>query len=310
MTLLCSVLRRRSVAQALNTLSNLRSVSHRSARRGPSAMRWSASSMPPRPENQARGSKSLLSTSASSGSVFSPCCIMRVIDCDNARADVHSAANASFADASSCGSNQPAEAELAFWPAASAMRRDMLVNMLCWAAAKSFPLRAHICVSACMYSNGVTSECHHLSNGLAVMQPVKAEIDLLQLESAAHQSIHGQLAAPVKFDVARQVARWNAGADIASLHGSLLGDKIHLRQRKGMIWRWQARSNGGAAPACDSISEIHGAHGACHFERKFDAAARRGLKFVDRIRAARIERVGCSKLAREAEFVVGQIDCD
>src|ERR1700756_3644658 len=101
-------------------------------------------------------------------------------------------------------------------------------NRFCCAAAKSFPPRPHSSAIACMYSNGVTSEHHDLPHRLALLQPVKAQVALVELQPPAHQPIHGQLATPVEFDVARQVARWNAGANIASLNGSLLGDKIYL----------------------------------------------------------------------------------
>ena len=66
------------------------------------------------------------------------------------------------------------------------MRFAMSANMFCCAAAKSVPVRPHICASACIYSNGVTSEPHHLPNGFAFVEPVKPEIDLFQLEPAAH----------------------------------------------------------------------------------------------------------------------------
>ena len=43
---------------------------------------------------------------------------------------------------------------------------------------------------ACMHSKGVTSERHYLANGFAFVQSVEADIDLFQLEPAAHQSIN------------------------------------------------------------------------------------------------------------------------
>ena len=57
-----------------------------------------------------------------------------------------------------------------------------------------------------MYSNGVTSKRHHLSNGFAFVESVEPEIDFFQLESAAHQAVHRQLAPAIELDVARQVA--------------------------------------------------------------------------------------------------------
>ena len=67
MTVLCSRLCRRMATQALNTAMNLRSTFHRSARRGPSAMRWSVWSTSLVAENHPRGSKILASISAMSG---------------------------------------------------------------------------------------------------------------------------------------------------------------------------------------------------------------------------------------------------
>ena len=57
--------------------------------------------------------------------------------------------------------------------------RAVLHSSAAWASldyddTRGVPLRAHICASVCMYSNGVTSERHYLSNGLAFVQPVKA----------------------------------------------------------------------------------------------------------------------------------------
>src|SRR4029077_6755596 len=264
--------------------------------------------MPSVPENHTRGSKILPISCATTGFWLSPACMLRLFVCDISIAQHHSFANAWFACVRLCGSNTPARGtpEGLSCPTAFAM----LAKKFCCAAAKSCPPRPHSSAIAFMYSNGITSEYHDLPHRLAIVQPVEAQVDLIELHAPAHQPIYGQLATPVEFDVTRQVARRNAGADIASLHGSLLGDKIHLRQRKGMVWRRQAGGGGGAAQAWDSIGEVHGAHGARHFKRKLDATARRGLNFVDRIGAASIERVGCSKLAREAELVVGEVDCD
>src|SRR6266480_4274435 len=229
--------------------------------------------MPSVPENHARGSKILPSSCATTGFWLSPACMLRLIVCDISIAEDHSFANAWFACVRLCGSNTPARGtpEGLSCPTAFAM----LAKKFCCAAAKSCPPRPHSSAIAFMYSNGITSEYHDLPHRLAIVQPVEAQVDLIELHAPAHQPIHGQLATPVEFGVTRQVG----------------GD-------------------GGAATACDSIGEVHGAHGARHFKRKLDATARRGLNFVDRIGAASIERVGCSKLAREAELVVGEVDCD
>src|SRR4051794_36493770 len=102
--------------------------------------------------------------------------------------------------------------------------------MLCCAAAKSLPARPHISAIACMYSNGVTSEHHHLAHRLALVQPVEPDIDLVELQPAAHEPVDRKLSAAVERDIPRQVAGRHAGSDVAALHGAFLGDEIDLRQ--------------------------------------------------------------------------------
>ena len=58
-----------------------------------------------------------------------------------------------------------------------------------------------------MYSNGVTSQCHHLSNSLTFAESVEPEIDFFQLQPAAHEPVHRQPATAVELDIAREIAR-------------------------------------------------------------------------------------------------------
>src|SRR5262245_42027106 len=208
-TVLCSRLRRRSAAQALNRVSIRRSVSHRSARRGPSVMRCSAWSMPSMLENQPRGSKILPRSSVTMRSCVSPACMLRVSVAESSAADDHSSPNAALACARSGQSTVFASAAfapcgpaaLAIWPATSE-------NMLCWAAAKSLPARPHISANACMYSTGVTSEYHHLehydlAHRLALVQPIEADVDLVEFQPAAHEPVDRKLSAAIERDVPR-----------------------------------------------------------------------------------------------------------
>src|ERR1035437_6111183 len=159
-----------------------------------------------------------------------------------------------------------------------------------------------------MYSNGFTSKHHHLPDCFAVVKKVETEIDLVQFQATAHQPIHWQLAAPIKLDVAGYIANRYAGADVTALHGPLLGDKVDLRQRKGVVGRRQACRHCGAAPVGDPVCKVQGAYGTGHFEGEFDSATGRGSDLLDRIRVSGIECIRSSELSRQPELVVRKID--
>src|SRR5215467_13404032 len=147
-----------------------------------------------------------------------------------------------------------------------------------------------------------------LPDRLAFVQSVEADVDLVELEPAAHQAIDRQFAAAVKLNVARYIAVRHAGADVTALHRALLGHEIDLRQREGVSWR-RYHSNGGVAAAtCDLISKVHCAHRTGHLERKLDSAAGRRTDFFDSVGSACVERVGGAELPREAELVVRQVN--
>src|SRR5450759_4976125 len=109
----------------------------------------------------------------------------------------------------------------------------------------------------------------------------ETEIDLVQFQATAHQPIHWQLAAPIKLDVAGYIANRYAGADVTALHGPLLGDKVDLRQRKGVVGRRQDCRHCGAAPVGDPVCKVQGAYGTGHFEGEFDSATGRGSDLLD-----------------------------
>src|SRR5262249_49884987 len=155
------------------------------------------------------------------GSALSPCCMLRTIVCDSSSADDHSRAKASFTLPSPSGSRALGNAAAAppSWPPACAMRSAMSRNRACCEAASSFPPRLHSSARVCMYWSGSTSEHHHLSHRLALVQAIEAEIDLVEPQPAAHQAVDRQPATAVELDIARQIADRHAGADIASLHG-------------------------------------------------------------------------------------------
>src|SRR5580704_9599919 len=116
-------------------------------------------------------------------------------------------------------------------------------NSVCCAATKLLPPWPHSSAKACMYCTGSirslsrNSQHDHLADRLAFVQPVEADVDVGELEVAAHQAIDRQLAAAVKLDVARQIAGRHAGADVASLDRALLGHEVDLRQRERVIGR-------------------------------------------------------------------------
>src|SRR5437868_3210662 len=124
-------------------------------------------------------------------------------------------------------------------------------------------------------SNGFTSEHHDLSHRLALAQPIEPHIDLVEPQPAAHQPIDRQFAAAIQLDVARQVARRYAGADVAALHSTLLGDEADLRQRKAMIGRRQARRHRGPSAASNLVCKVHRADRTGHLKSEFDAAVGR-----------------------------------
>ena len=95
-----------------------------------------------------------------------------------------------------------------------------------------------------------------LSDRLTFVQPVEADIDPVEREPAAHQSIDRQLAASKKLDVARQIPVRHASTDVAALPGPLLGHEIDLRRREGVIWRRQSGSDGSPAAARDFVREV------------------------------------------------------
>src|ERR1700674_4378034 len=76
---------------------------------------------------------------------------------------------------------------------------------------------------------GGTSERDDLPDGLAFVQQIESAVDVLELEAAGHQAIHRQLAHAIQIDVARQVARRDAGADVAALDRALLRDEVRRR---------------------------------------------------------------------------------
>src|SRR5438067_531644 len=170
--------------------------------------------MPSVPENQERGSKILASISASTGSCFSPSAMLRLMVCDTSMAEDHSFANASLACIRPCASYMPFGAMAAGFCCPEAFAKPE--KKLCCKAANSLPPRPHNSASACMYSNGVTSEHHDLPYRFTLVQPVEAGVDLSERQTTAHQPVDRQFAASIELDVARQVASGHAGADVAA----------------------------------------------------------------------------------------------
>src|SRR6476660_6537108 len=192
-------------------------------------------------ENTALGSRNFPSSSVMRGFCVLPSCAWRARVCETSIAEDHNVVNALLALVIPSRSNEA--------------RGPFSVEGL--SEAKYFALKLHNFAKASIYSEGFTSEHHYLSHGLTFMQTIEAKVDLVELEAPAHQTIDGQLAASIELDVAGKIANRHTGADVAALDGSLLGDKIYLRQRKCMIgWRQPRRDSGSPAPR-DFVGKIH-----------------------------------------------------
>src|SRR5947209_20326239 len=76
-------------------------------------------------------------------------------------------------------------------------------------------------------------EHHHLPDRLALVQQVESFVDLVERQASAHQTVDWHAAAAVQRHIARQVARRNAGTDVAALDRALLGDEVDHRQCEG-----------------------------------------------------------------------------
>src|SRR5262249_41297944 len=153
------------------------------------------------------------------GSALSPGCILRPIVCDISSAEDHSLANAALASAIPCMSRKfGCMAAGAAWAVAALAMRSAVSRNISWDWAGN-PAPPHSFASACRYSSGSTSEHHDLAHRRALVQTIEPEIDLVEPQPSAHQAIDRQLAATIELDVARQIARRHAGADVAALYG-------------------------------------------------------------------------------------------
>src|SRR4051795_12616630 len=108
----------------------------------------------------------------------------------------------------------------------------------CWAVAKALPLLPHRSARDCICSNGFMSHHHDLADGFAVVQQIESYVDVVELEVRAHQAVYRQPAAPIQFDVARDVPRRYARADIAALHGPRVAIARHSFSRAQSRSTW------------------------------------------------------------------------
>src|SRR4051812_19465982 len=71
---------------------------------------------------------------------------------------------------------------------------------------------------------------HHddLADRMTGSQAVKANIDVFQLDMVAHELVHRQHAAAIEVNVARNVSRRNARADVAAFDGAFLGHHVDV----------------------------------------------------------------------------------
>src|SRR5256885_13820601 len=134
-----------------------------------------------------------------------------------------------------------------------------------------------------------SSEYDHLAHRPALAQQVKAMVDVRELELTAQQTIHRQLALAVEIDIARNIARGNASADVTALHRALLRNQIYCGQRKHCRRRWQPRGDCRSAAARDPVGELECADRPRKFERERDTAGRGFAYFVLALGAPGVE---------------------
>ena len=144
----------------------------------------------------------------------------------------------------------------------------------------------------------------------ALAQAVESLVDLVERQPAGQQPVDGKPALSIQREVARDVARRHAGADVAALERALLAHQVDRREREGGIGRRQAGGHRGAAPAGGLIGEFERPDRAGEFEREFDPAAGGALDLLGAIRVFGVEGRGGPEFTGENELVVGEIDGD
>src|SRR6478752_6484713 len=111
-------------------------------------------------ENHAFGSRNFPSSSVMSGFCVFPSCAWRARVCETSIAEDHNVVNALLALVIPSRSNEA--------------RDPFSVEGL--SEAKYFALKLHNFAKASIYSEGFTSEHHHLSHGLTFMQTIEAKV--------------------------------------------------------------------------------------------------------------------------------------
>src|SRR5438105_2000914 len=91
--------------------------------------------------------------------------------------------------------------------------------------------RPAVSASVSRHMQRLRLEHDHLPHRLPLAKAIEPKIDLVEPEPPAHQPVYGQPAAAIQLDVAGQVARRHASADIAALNRPLFRNEIYLRQR-------------------------------------------------------------------------------
>src|SRR5215218_1616085 len=77
----------------------------------------------------------------------------------------------------------------------------------------------------------VPSQRDHLTNCVAVVQPVESLVELIDAQRAAHQAINGQPPALVELDVVRDVSPGHGATDVAAFERTFLRHKDHRGER-------------------------------------------------------------------------------
>src|SRR5262245_10910009 len=93
------------------------------------------------------------------------------------------------------------------------------------------------------------SQRDDLTNSAAVGEAVEAFVELVEHDVLAQQTIDRQASSTIQLDVARNVARGIAAAQITAFDRALLGDDAHVRNREQVLRVRQAgRHSRAAAP--------------------------------------------------------------
>src|SRR5262245_42588730 len=79
------------------------------------------------------------------------------------------------------------------------------------------------------------SHSDDLTDRQAVREPVEAFVELIELDVLAQQAIDRQTTGTVQLDVARNVARRIAAAEITAFDRALLRDDTHVRDREQVL---------------------------------------------------------------------------